>query len=64
MAQIIRVHRLATLLENPDDVRTETLRAIIRAGADRVIVQDAQTGETFIPTLTGRSIALAPCAAA
>lgn len=60
MSDVIKVHQLQRLVAQPDDIRAEHLRAVIRRRP--VVIQDAQTGERFIPTLVGRRIELAPAA--
>jgi hypothetical protein len=62
MIDAVKVHQLPKLLEHPDDLRTATLRSIIQAAGAPVVVEDASTGERFIPTVRGREITLAPIA--
>ena len=60
MSDVIRVHRLEQILARPHDLRAESLRAIIRHRASGVVVEDAQTGQRFTPTVVGQRIELAP----
>ncbi|HVV81494.1 MAG TPA: hypothetical protein VHE35_00395 [Kofleriaceae bacterium] len=61
MIDVIKVHRLGEILDDPNDVRAEALRAIIRARRG-VVVQDAHTGQRFTPTMVGRALKLEPVA--
>jgi hypothetical protein len=60
MSDVIRVHQLRQLLARPADIRAESLRSILRAAPAHVLVEDAQTGERFAPTVVGHTIHLAP----
>lgn len=62
MIGVIKVHDLPTILQHLDDIRAEHLRALIRAATPHAVVQDAQTGQRYIPTVVGHRIELVPCA--